>query len=268
MASAAPDTAEDDDRKRRRPVVGALLRANRIYSGYSWAHRIASWLFGATSVAVVGATTGMLAYDVAVPAARVVTAAQVEPEEALVQRLGERSQAFSIVGFDERGRRAAFDVIVLDKSYTWMRGATDQLAENDRPLPVAALIETVLGGAVKSGLEASRGVIAVGVASQEGEVETETRRAGARAEQTAKWLRTLLGPAKPLWTLNLGQYRETGRNFDAGATSWQRPFIVIAINSADNGIDMSQALNDAMRGKTNLASPDSYTSFDLEVVDP
>ena len=258
---------DDEDDRRRSPVMASLRSADRLYSGYSWTHRILSWLFATTTVAVIGVTGTSLVYDFLFPQARVIAAAEIEPEEALSQRLGERSQVFSIAGYDHRGQRATFDVIVLDKAYTWQRASTSELSEDGKLVSPTTLIETVLGGPVKAQLQASRGVIAVGVASQEGEIDTETQRAGDRAEQTARWLRALLGPSKPLWTLNLGKYRESGRNFDAGTTSWQRPFIVIGVNSAERGIDMPAALADAMRGKSNLPSPRSYTSFAMAVVE-
>ncbi|MEZ5842335.1 MAG: hypothetical protein R3D27_01210 [Hyphomicrobiaceae bacterium] len=258
--------ARDGERERRGVAGGSFGRARRTYSRLSWAHRLLGWLFGATTVTIIAVTAAKLAWDIALPGARVVSATEIEPEEATSQRLGVRSQLFSIVGYDARGRRAAFDVIVLDKAYTWTRGSARELAEDGRALPAAALIETVLGGPIREQLAQSRGAIAVGVASEEGNLETETRRASERADQTARWLRSVLGREKPLWTLNLGQYRSSGRNFDAGTTSWQRPFIVIGISAADNGIDMSEALADAMRGKSNLPSPDNYSNFELDEI--
>ena len=61
--------------------------------------------------------------------------------------------------------------------------------------------------------------------------------------------------ATPIWTLNLGQYRDPCANCETGGTSWQRPFIVIAVKETDPGTNVGEALTDAMSGKEKLPSP-------------
>ena len=89
----------------------------------------------------------------------------------------------------------------------------------------------------------------------------------ARAERRAKQAATLIAgavdTATPIWTLNLGQYRDPCANCETGGTSWQRPFIVIAVKETEPGTDVGEALADAMTGKEKLPSPSSYSVFAL-----
>jgi hypothetical protein len=64
-----------------------------------------------------------------------------------------------------------------------------------------------------------------------------------------------------MWTLNLGRYLEPCVECEDADTSWQRPFIVIAVRRTDNGANISEALADAMSDTQNLPSPSRYSAF-------
>ena len=72
-------------------------------------------------------------------------------------------------------------------------------------------------------------MITVGTASQEGIAAEEVARAERRAKQAATLISGAVDATTPIWTLNLGQYRDPCTNCETGGTSWQRPFIVIAV---------------------------------------
>ena len=177
------------------------------------------------------------------------------------QRVGEYATLYGIEGRDEAGRRAAFDLVVLDKRFDWVRGSTTELVRDGKVLSAADIRRDVLGPEVTRRLASAIEIIAVGAASQEGDLVAETHRAGLRARQTAEWVAAAAPKTLPIHTLNLGQYREPCSECETADTSWQRPFIVVAVRSKDSGTDIAQALAGAMSGKTNLPSVSAYSTF-------
>jgi hypothetical protein len=184
-------------------------------------------------------------------------------QRIFAKRWNERTLAFPIEGTDAAGRRALFDVVVLTKNYGWVLGSTEELARGEQKLGPEDIETEILAPQLRSGLNTARELIAVGVASQEGAVETETHRAGLRAKRTAEWVRGAVDPKIPMWTLNLGRYLEPCADCEDADTSWQRPFVVIAVKQADQGTDIGQALHSALSDKQNLPAPERYSSFAL-----
>ncbi len=179
----------------------------------------------------------------------------------LAKRWNDRTLVFPIEGTDRQGRRATFDVVVLTKNYGWVRGSTSELERDDRLLSPQEIQDEVLAPQLREGLGTARGLIAVGLASQEGNFAREEQRGGERAIRTARWVQEALGERVPMWTLNLGRYVDPCADCEDSDTSWQRPFIVIAVRNADEGTHISEALADAMSGTTNLPAPSRYSAF-------
>ena len=65
------------------------------------------------------------------------------------------------------------------------------------------------------------------------------------------------------WLLNLGRFRSTCKAVKDPDTSWERPFLMIGVRSQDAGVNLGQALANAMSGKTNLPSTDCYSRYEL-----
>lgn len=177
------------------------------------------------------------------------------------QRWNNRTLVFPIDGVDGNGRRALFDVVVLTKNYGWVRGSTSELERGDQRLTPRDIQDEVLAPQLREGLGSARQLIAVGLASQEGAVEREEQRGQLRAARTAQWVREALGERIPMWTLNLGRYMEPCAECEDDDTSWQRPFIVVAVRQADADTNISEALHDALSNKENLPSPSRYSAF-------
>ena len=116
---------------------------------------------------------------------------------------------------------------------------------------------------MRSALSDAKEVIAVGTASQEGSATEEVDRAAAPRQAGGDAGRRRRGATVPISTLNLGQYRDPCTNCETGGTSWQRPFIVIAVKELEPDTNMGEALADAMTGKKRLPSPSSYSTFVL-----
>ncbi|MDP1639722.1 MAG: hypothetical protein Q8L61_02250 [Hyphomicrobium sp.] len=270
-AHAAPmPNAQNEDRRKK--ALGWLRRGYRVYDkGAGWWDRI-SWFLGLfksqAGVAMLVATTGAAATYGAIEIREKVIANRAPVETAAIApeaevRQTRNSTVFAIEGKDKAGRRGTFDVVVLNKSFLWVRGSAEDLEKDGAVIPRADLAAAVLDDEVKGALADAKEVITVGTASQEGIATEEVARAERRAKQAATLISGAVDAATPIWTLNLGQYRDPCTNCETGGTSWQRPFIVIAVKETDPGTNIGEALTDAMSGKEKLPSPSSYSVFAL-----
>jgi hypothetical protein len=200
----------------------------------------------------------------AAPPQTAAVAAPPQPVAVETQRWG-ASVIFPIEGKDGAGKRAAFDVAVLPKELSWVSKSSTQLSMGGETIPDDQLTDRLFTPELRDGLSRSKQVLAVGLASQEGQVEEETERAGNRAKTAAGWLANAVGADTSIWMLNLGQFKKTGcpAQMETTDTSWQRPVILVGVKSQDEGADLVQAFADAIGGKSNLPSRECYTSFDL-----
>ena len=174
------------------------------------------------------------------------------------------SVIFPIEGKDTAQKRAAFDVAVLPTDLSWARGSSAILTQADAEIPEPETADRVFTAELRSGLDRSAQVIAVGVASQEGQLEEEAERARQRATTAAGWLAKAVPVEKGIWTLNLGQFKGSCKAAEgATGTGWQRPLIIVGIREQDQGVNLIEAFADAISGKSNLPSRDCYTNFDL-----
>ena len=179
----------------------------------------------------------------------------------LAERWNARTLVFPIDGTDKAGRHVAFNVVVLTRDYGWVRGSTAELEKDGRRLSRDEIQSDVLAPQLRKGLSSARALIAVGLANQEGDVTREEQRGGLRAIRTAELLRDAVGTDVPLWTLNLGRYIDPCIACEDTDTSWQRPFMVIAVREKDDGANIADALADGLSDTQNLPSPDRYSTF-------
>jgi len=291
MSEIEPIPAGSDDDGEKGGIIGFF---KRIYNWYdrvdTWKERI-EWVLSffkghavatavtatASAVAVTGA---VIATDpdlrakwfppkaieqplVTAEAPKVEEPKPVEPVKVETRRWGS-SVIFPIEGKDLAGKRAAFDVAVLPKDLAWVRKSAAQLSEGANAIPESETVSRIFTAELRGGLGESREVMAVGLASQEGQREEETGRAADRAKTAAGWLAEAMTPATGIWTLNLGQFQAGCKaTTEAADTGWQRPVIIVGIRSADEAISLTEAFADAISGKSNLPSRDCYSSFEL-----
>lgn len=259
--SDLPDTAAADTREQSRG--NNRRRAWRLYSWGSRARWISALFATRGDVAVSVAALGLIGGVAATTITQAVTrpAGDTSIVAAAAQRAGDNAVVFGIDGRDDAGLRGAFDLVVLDKRFNWVRGSTSEIVKDGTVLSDRDIAAAILTPEVRESLARAKDVIAVGTASLEGDIVAETHRAGLRAHQTAAWIAPAVPAAVPLYTLNLGQYRDACTTCETADTSWQRPFIIVAVRHKDAGADIAQALAAAMSGKSNLPSVSSYSTF-------
>jgi hypothetical protein len=185
-------------------------------------------------------------------------------KEEVAKTRVENAVIFPVDGVDSQGRSAAFDFIVLTEEFTWVKGSTFQVESRGQVVTDAAVVEKVISPDIRRSLLGSQELIAVGLASQEGDRAIEEQRAARRSRTVLGWMVLVAPPEKPLWRLNLGQYNgELCKAQEDADTSFQRPLILIGVRERQDGADLSEALTDAITGKANLPSRECYSRFDL-----
>jgi len=268
-----PDREDDDER------VGPIRWLYRRYKQYDkWQGRWdwLNWLLEmfkthtVTSVAISGATVATVTGAAVVlsdPELRArwlpFTVAEETAETVQTLRWGD-VVVYPVAGRDDAGRMAEFDVAVLPTDVTWAQESTRVLERDGVRIPATAVGDEVFTPELRAGLARSDALMAIGLASQEGRQDVETARARRRGETAAGWLADLQAN-KPVWMLNLGQYRSDCAAAREGitGTSWQRPVIFVGVRPEDESVRLGEAFANAISGKTNLPSQACYTSFDL-----
>lgn len=275
--SSAPELPAGEPKKKSkiRRAWSAYGWFNRIREAPDWFQWLASFLqtkagvaAAVGSAAAVTTATVVVVHNVMVevpppPPPVEIVAPEPPPPPSEPVRETKSSVIYAIDGRDKAGRRGAFDVVVAQKEFLWVRGSSEEVEKSGTIIPNANITTEVFDAEIKAGLEDAKEIIAVGTASQEGDAKEETERAGKRAQRTAELVATVVASQIPISTLNLGQYRETGKGGAGAATEWQRPFIVIAVKELEPDTNVGEALADAMKGRDKLPSPASYSAFEL-----
>jgi hypothetical protein len=178
----------------------------------------------------------------------------------------ENAYFFRVDGKDKQGRSASFDYILLSNELTWVIGSTSEIASGGATIPNAEAAERVLTRQVRDSLASASDLIGVGLASSEGEREAEEKRALDRSNTVVGWIAKAAKPETALWSLTLGQYNKSCKQQEDADTSFERPVIFAGVRSKADGVDLGEALADAISGHDNLPSRECYSRFDLAKV--
>lgn len=213
----------------------------------------AFWLWGAGIVALIAAAIlGGLSYGGFLGKKHI--------EKQAVQN----AFVFPVDGVDSRGRMASFDFIVLTSELTWVKASADHVEHRGEVVPDLESASRVINADIAKILQRSKDLIAIGLASSEGERPQEEERAGKRALTIAGWFNGLGDPATPIWSLNLGQYdRSSCKSQEDANTSFERPLLFAGVRARDEGVNLQEALANAISDKENLPSRACYSRFDL-----
>ncbi len=198
-------------------------------------------------------------------AAKELAAKEQGPKDHVAKEKVENAYFFKIDGKDGEGRAASFDFIILSNDYTWALGSTQNVASKGETVPEDKIVDRVFAPGIKASLASSSDIIAVGLASSEGDRESEEARALARAKSVAGWM-AKVAPSVPLWTLTLGQYNKACKHQEDSDTSLERPLIMVGVRSKAEGTKLQQALANAITGHDNLPSRKCYSKFEMAKV--
>jgi hypothetical protein len=175
----------------------------------------------------------------------------------------QNAYVFPVDGVDSHGRKAAFDFIVLTSELTWVKGSSDHVEHRGEVVPDLETASRVINADIARILQRSKDLIAIGLASSEGGRPQEEERAERRAVSIAGWLGGAGDAATPVWRLNLGQYDRACKSQEDADTSFERPLLFAGVRDKEEGVNLQEALADAVSGKENLPSRSCYSRFDL-----
>src|SRR5208282_3851821 len=105
-------------------------------------------------------------------AAREQAAKEAAKDHAVKEKV-ESAYFFRIDGKDAQGRAASYDFVILTGDYTSALGSTTEVISNGTAVPEAEVAERVLSPKIRESLASASDLIAVGLASLEGERERE-----------------------------------------------------------------------------------------------
>jgi hypothetical protein len=262
-----PITTKDEDERKKGGAAAVAFRgaqtASRVNSGVGWLN----WLLGgygtnALGIVAIGGLLGLTGIAASQPDYLPGLFGFDKPVQVVTKHWG-NSVVFPIDGVDRAGRKAGFDFVIKTQDISWVRGATDQVALKDKPIAPGDVNAELFGPEVQAGLAPSADLIAVGMASQEGVASDEIARAERRGVTSASWMSKAVGAGKKMWALNLGQFKSACSDKHEKDTSWERPYLMIGVRSQDPGVNLSEALANAMAGKTNLPSTECYSNYRL-----
>ncbi len=149
-----------------------------------------------------------------------------------------------IIEEDDKQQKATFNFESLLTQYTWEFKKTDTLSNGVTGgiLAETKIIQELSHPVLSEDIKNSQSIIAVGLASCEGELKTENRRAALRAKVIKSALQKL--DSKPrgenIYVLELGQYKDS--DCQSTNTELQRRLLIIRVTRKDEGIDLEQAL--------------------------
>ena len=155
---------------------------------------------------------------------------------------------------------ALFRIAILTHHYKWNYGSS---RETERGM-LSRILPSYLDSLDK--FHIAKQFVAVGVASEEGNIQRETLRAANRADEISGVLQPQIG-GRDLYLLNLGQYTHpTG--LEPSETAYQRRVIVVAVLERDPEMDervFSLSLRDALSNSSGIAfNRTNYSEFDLQ----
>jgi hypothetical protein len=153
-----------------------------------------------------------------------------------------------ITGTDLTGKKATFRFHSLTTNHAWRLNSSEEVENLTSPYTIAqaqSLLKQKLSEPnIQERIKQSKELIAVGVASCEGEKTREEN----RAEERARVIQNALNDASTvhkIYLLLLGQYQ--AKDCNSETTFKQRQLIVIYVISEDEGVSMKDALNSARK---------------------
>ncbi|MEM9053886.1 MAG: hypothetical protein AAGB16_01055 [Pseudomonadota bacterium] len=172
----------------------------------------------------------------------------------------------AVAGTDAEGRAATFRLYVLHDRFSWTLGSSTQIRDNDVPVPFSNVLSTP---EFFERFCSAKAALALGAASHEGPTAPNHRLAAARGDIVARSLVNYRedcseGRIPLIYAINLGEHQNTRA---AGNTAPQRRVVIVAAEEMTVGVNLEQALRDALVTDT-VVDGFSVGDYDLFVVTP
>jgi hypothetical protein len=162
-----------------------------------------------------------------------------------------------VTGEDARGKRAAFDVIVIADGLTWASKS------NDIARGRSGVTGSMLQDFIAVRFAGARDIIGAGTASSEGARTEEEKRARGRGIALSKMAMNAVSGAM-VWTLNLGQHLGKCPTCNPDQTAYQRPVLLIGVIYTETGdVNIGEALKSAFARQPELPKAEAYSLFEL-----
>lgn len=168
-------------------------------------------------------------------------------------------------GTDEAGKSVGININILSQDYRWQYGKIGELVE------FGGKTENVRPHLSSLDISESKALVCVGAASVEGDRSEQKELALVRAKKLEELVTEQLLPTVPVFTLNLGRakYGKIDPD-DPLKNAAQRRVIVVEILDQEKGVNLKQALLDALVQARVSTSPipfdvRDYFDFDLDI---
>lgn len=156
-----------------------------------------------------------------------------------------------VVGQDDTGRSATYQLIMVSSEYYWKYGDTASVVNFEGR--EVSLEEKLQSNGIAALLRKSTDVIAVGTASCVGSGPDEETRAYERSRTLVGWVKQIdLGPSlENLYLLNLGQYNEPCGS--GPRENEQRVVLIVGVTKKQPGVDIRQSFRDAIMSSKGIS---------------
>lgn len=170
------------------------------------------------------------------------------PAAPKVKKLDSWEVMPAIIAHDNKGLKATLQVLVISADYSWQLGSVSDV---ERKGMTSSLSDHLRHPGILRQLESAEKIILVGAASSENADRNplqEEARSETRAENLQLLVKENVVANNQIYTLNLGYYvKETSKQNKNTLTSEdQRKVVIIAVFDAEDGLDLEQALKNAL----------------------
>ena len=158
-------------------------------------------------------------------------------------------------GRDKDGKKIKVRINLLSSESRWIYKSSAEAELGKKKLDLNALIR---------GLDVSvnsKGLIAVGMASVEGDISKQSILAEERTDRLIHIIKDELKPTIPIFGLSLGRFKDDRTKSNPTATSTQRRVVVVEILEQDEGTKIEDAIFDALIDAKKASPP---IPFDAE----
>jgi eukaryotic-like serine/threonine-protein kinase len=146
---------------------------------------------------------------------------------------------------DSNGKSAEFNMAILSESYRWHKTSSDTvtLGNNSPPKLVKDLKADLEKIGITKIMDNPNQIIAIGMASCEGDTLQEEMRALDRAKTIRNDLSKVIFDVADYPILNLGQYKKDSCSKKIEDNAFQRSMIIVGIRRQSPGLVMNEALH-------------------------